>query len=561
MATAPLAPPSDIGNAPPEVLEKYNAALDAQVKALDNRGNINFFNLAKAFANPGRTGSFAESFGNAMGEIGKQRETDEAQAIPIAQMRASLVGQQYQMQKEQESNKALMNALGGGNAADVIQAISTPQGAFGNPQLYQALVRAQMLAQPGTSAAAKIDKLLKTQQEQLELGIKQGTLDVARVASQFQYGSSLLNAPASSPRPAVTAVDNPNLTSGPARPQPIPADSGTAQPPPAGGGTMGAPPVRAVGEDQDFHGTNQNTSVTGTGSSAASATTPAAATPNVAPKTAGGWTQIEPNVFKMEGTDRVERFALGTTNAAIQERLLSSAKAEHEQTLKLEAAQKEAEIKSLQEDKSKRSAPYVAQNATLAGYSYNTVKDSELKYKELIELVNKNPTVVGTLVHQGPLYAILHSVQEGVRTPSGSLSLDVVGAINKLYQSSEQQSAARNIAQLISDLNQQVMKKGKDIFGPQISEYDAKKMSEPGFKTTDPAEFIIYLATKNDLLNRYMGKMADAQQDYFEVNPTASTGSFFSTKNKKSPYKSIVDEYADLNKQLIDASPYNRRGN
>jgi hypothetical protein len=57
-----------------------------------------------------------------------------------------------------------------------------------------------------------------------------------------------------------------------------------------------------------------------------------------------------------------------------------------------------------------------------------------------------------------------------------------------------------------------------------------------------------------------MGKMADAQQDYFEVNPNASTGSFFNTKNKKSPYKSIVDEYADLNKQLIDASPYNRRG-
>jgi hypothetical protein len=493
-----------------------------------------------------------------MGEIGKQRETDEAQAIPIAQMRASLVGQQYQMQKEQESNKALMNALGGGNAADVIQSISTPQGAFGNPQLYQALVRAQMQAQPGTSAAAKIDKLLKTQQEQLELGIKQGTLDVARVASQFQYGPSSLNTPASTPRPAVTGADNPNLTSGPPRPQPIPAVGNAAEPPRTDGTVPIGEPTNKTPEDVEAQRERNNTPAAR--NSAAPAATPAASTPNVAPKTAGGWTQIEPNVFKMEGTDRVERFAPGTTNAAIQERLLSSARAEHEQTLKLEAAQKEAEFKSQSEERSKRGAPYVAQNATLAGYTYNTVKDSELKYKELIDLVRKNPDVVGTLVHQGPLYALLHSVQEGVRTPSGSLSLDVVGAINKLYQSSEQQSAARNIAQLISDLNQQVMKKGKDIFGPQISEYDAKKMSEPGFKTTDPAEFIIYLATKNDLLNRYMGKMADAQQDYFEVNPNASTGSFFNTKNKKSPYKSIVDEYADLNKQLIDASPYNRRG-
>ena len=187
--TEPLKPPSDIGSADPETLEKYNAALDAQVKALENRGGTNWFNIAAAFANPGRTGSFGEAFGNAMGVVGKQRETDEAQALPIAQMRASLVGQKYQMQKEQESNKALINALGGGNAADIMQTISSPQGAFGNPQLYQALVRAQMQAQPGTSAAAKIDKLLKTQQEMLELGIKQGTLSTQQVESVFKYGA------------------------------------------------------------------------------------------------------------------------------------------------------------------------------------------------------------------------------------------------------------------------------------------------------------------------------------------------------------------------------------
>ena len=209
MATAPLAPPSDIGNAPPEVLEKYNAALDAQVKALENRGGTNWFNIAAAFANPGRTGSFGEAFGNAMGVVGKQRETDEAQALPIAQMRASLVGQQYQMQKEQESNKALINALGGGNAADIMQTISSPQGAFGNPGLYQALVRAQMTAQPGTSAAAKIDKLLKTQQEMIELGIKQGTLNVQQVESQFKFGVTPLNS-SSVTAPTAQTAGQPN---------------------------------------------------------------------------------------------------------------------------------------------------------------------------------------------------------------------------------------------------------------------------------------------------------------------------------------------------------------
>ena len=634
--TEPLKPPSDIGSADPETLEKYNAALDAQVKALENRGGTNWFNIAAAFANPGRTGSFGEAFGNAMGVVGKQRETDEAQALPIAQMRASLVGQKYQMQKEQESNKALINALGGGNPADIMQTISSPQGAFGNPQLYHALVRAQMQAQPGTSAAAKIDKLLETQQKQLKLGIDMGTLDVARVASQFQYGPSAGNTSGGTGTVAPTAQTagqpnaQPNAT--PNAPQrvappefkeePTPRDSlvntlaNTFKIDPKSLSTtrtreeqqsifarwkkgekglyMPVDPSKFP-DQKEFHSNaidvptsvdegwmNANgwyrpfpkadpvhyePIVKGTpapNTAAAPAASTAAATPAASstesPKTEGGWTLISPGVYKMEGTNRVEKFASTATPEAIQKRLLESAKAEHEQTLKLEAAQKEAELKALQEDKSKRAAPYQAQNATLAGYNYNTVKDSELKYKELIDLVRKNPDVVGTLVHQGPLYALLHSVQEGVRTPSGSLSLDVIGAINKLYQDENQQSAARNISQLISDLNQQVMKKGKDIFGPQISEYDAKKMLEPGFKTTDPAEFLIYLATKNDLLNRYMGKMADAQQDYFDVNPNATTGSFFNPKNNKSPYKSIVDEYADLNKQLIDASPYNRRG-
>jgi len=523
--------------ADPESSAKLTEALDAQLRALENRGGTNWAKIAAAMANPGRTGNWSEGFANAMGVIGQQREEEEKQALPIAQMRAQLVGQKYQMQKEQASDKALANALGGGNAADIMQSITSPEGAFGNPQLYRALVRAQMEAKPGTEAAAKIDRLLKTQQEQLKLGIDMGTLNIAQVASRFQYGPQAGNTPqgVAPPAGAPRAVD-PNTISGPARLQPIPAD----------GGTMGTPPVRAPGEEADFHGTERQPV--------------ASAASTEAPKTTGGWTKISPTEYRMEGTNRVERFAQNATPDAIQKRLLESAKAEHEKTLALEKAQAESDIQLQKEEKIKRAAPHQAQYATLSGYNYNTVKDSEAKYNELINLVRKNPDVVGTLVHQGPLYALLHTVQEGVRTPSGSLSLDVIGAINKLYQNEEQQSAARNIAQLISDLNQQVMKKGKDIFGPQISEYDAKQMAEPGFKSTDPAEFLIYLATKNDLTNRYMGKMADAQHDYFDKNPNASTGSFFNPKNSKSPYKSIVDEYADLNKQLIDASPYNRRG-
>lgn len=141
---APLAPPSGIGAADPEQLAKYNSAIDAQIKALDNRGGTNWFNIAAAFANPGRTGSFGEAFGNAMGVVGKQRETEEANALPIAQMRASLAGQQLEVANKQKAYGIFANAMGFKTPMDAVNALQTGNGLVGlstkfTPELYSAL--------------------------------------------------------------------------------------------------------------------------------------------------------------------------------------------------------------------------------------------------------------------------------------------------------------------------------------------------------------------------------------------------------------------------------------
>jgi len=97
-----------------EALAKYNEAIDAQLKALENRGGTNWFQIAGALANPGRTGSAGEAFGRAMDVVGKQREEQEAQALPIAQMRAQLAGQKYEL--AQQGNA--MNMLKGMYSSD-----------------------------------------------------------------------------------------------------------------------------------------------------------------------------------------------------------------------------------------------------------------------------------------------------------------------------------------------------------------------------------------------------------------------------------------------------------
>jgi hypothetical protein len=217
----------------------------------------------------------------------------------------------------------------------------------------------------------------------------------------------------------------------------------------------------------------------------------------------------------------------------------------------------EADIESQAGARTKRGEPFQKKFDTLATYDYNTVQTNDLMNRELMQLVKDHPKVVGQLVHQGPLYALLQAAESGISTPVGSLSAPVTEVLNKLNLTSEEQGVARNVLQIISQLNQTVMRAGKDIYGPQISVFDAREMAKPGFATTDPASFIMYLASKNLVTNKFLGEMANAQQKYFDSNPNASTSSFFSSKNKE--YTDIVDRLGATMRDLTRNSPFRKQ--
>lgn len=540
MATAPLAPPSDIGNAPPEVLEKYNAALDAQVKALDNRGNINFFNLAKAFANPGRTGSFAESFGGAMGEIGKQRETEEAQAIPIAQMRASLVGQKYQMQKEQESNNALMNALGGGNASDIMQAISSPQGAFGNPQLYQALVRAQMLAQPGTSAAAKIEKLLNTQKEMLELGIKQGTLSTQQVESVYKYGAQAGNTSGSlvPSRTAPTGGD-PNLTSGTARPQPNTAGSGTAEP--AGNGMMGAPPFRPPGESADFHGTEETGKTT--------TNTPPARTST----TAGGWTKLSDTQYQLpSGT--IVPFPAGTPQGVINEqmsKLAAEEKTTAEQSLR---DMSKEEITAYSQKRANLISQNEGQLTTQMGDLGNTIKIlSNPKFERVVGLLQaKDPDSDGTVMSGifNGVRSLAAGAQEGLKIGNyGSISAPIEEMMRVQKFTKEERAAFNEVRNTIaSGLIATIQGAGKAL-GVNPTDADRMLYELASASTSNLAANTIYWAQKRLAQTQFEYDAVTGIKDYVGRHPAE-----YFTK-PTSPYSKAQKEYRERMAKIQSRAP------
>jgi len=138
----------------PEYQKEYFEALNQSLKALEGRQTPNLMQIASAFMNPGRSGSFGEALGNAMGVVGKQQEEQEARAPAIAQMRAQLAGQKFQVGQEQNALKAFANVLG--VAPDNLQEGMAQ--AVNNPAMMQRLNSAM----PQFYSSPKVFEMAKT---------------------------------------------------------------------------------------------------------------------------------------------------------------------------------------------------------------------------------------------------------------------------------------------------------------------------------------------------------------------------------------------------------------
>ena len=522
--------PTGISLADPEVKQRYNESIEKVLASLENRSQIPWFKIAAALGDPGRTGSAGEAFGKAFGVLGQQQEEDRARALPVAQMRAQLAGQQYEMSKEEKALNAFANALG-----------TTPQnlqqgmanGQF-NPMMMQRLNAAmpQFYGSPKIMEMAKtmfgqFNDISKTIMEERKLGLSEADL-IAK------YGDGI--------KPMLVGATAPMTSGAPAGGRNVPTAPVAA--------TSGAP----AGRDPNLVYDDQGNVVD------------VRAQPDTtAPVRIQGQEIVRPQTSERPATDvkpspKISADRIEFPDGQVIERGDSSLDAWNK--IKQSAIDSynrrvEGESESQREGRSKRGEPFQKKFETLATYDYNTVQTYDLMNRELMQMVKDHPKVVGMLVHQGPLYALLQAAESGISTPVGSLSAPVTEVLSKLKLTPEEQAVGRNVLQIISQLNQTVMRAGKDIYGPQISVFDAREMAKPGFATTDPASFIMYLASKNIVTNKYLGEMAEAQQRYFENNPNARTSSFFSSKNKE--YTDIVDRLGATMRDLTQNSPFGKK--
>jgi hypothetical protein len=514
LPTAALpAVPSGIGSASPDIQKQYSESINKVLAALENRGGtLNLAKISAALADPGRTGSAAEGFGRAMGVIGQQREEQEKQALPIAQMRAQLVGQKYQMEKEQDSNKALLNAIGSGNVGDIMQSISSPEGAFGNPQLYQALVRAQILAQPGTEAAAKIDRLLKTQQDQLKLGIDMGTLNLAQVASRFQYGSSAGNARTSS------GGSNPNLTSGPPQFEPLPP-----------GAVPGITEARTPKTPEEIEEQRGRADTPPEKESAAS--------------TAGGYTKLSDTQYQL-ASGRVMSFPAGTPQQQIN-KLMESAAAEEQKTYEENLRNMgKAEMESWSKKRASLIDANPNQLTTQIGDLTNTIKIlSNPKFERVVGLLqqkdpNSDGTVMGSIVNG--IRSLAAGAQEGLKIGNyGSISAPVEEMMRTEKFTKEERAAFNEVRRTIaSGLIASIQGSGRAL----------------GINPTDADRILYELAsatTSNLAANTIYWAQQRLVQTQFEYSAVKGLGSYVGRHpaeyftSPKSPFTKAQREYEE----------------
>jgi len=523
--------PTGLSIADPDVKQKYNEALEKLLSTVDRPRDIPWFKISAAAADPGRTGSAGEGFGRIMGVLGKQREEEEARALPIAQMRAQLAGQQYEMSKEERALNAFANALG-----------TTPQGiqsgmseAMYSPMVMQRLVAAT----PQFYGSPKIMEMAKTlfgQHNDLAKYLlearKQGVTENQLVE---QYGPGVLK--------IITGV-------GPVgQPAPRPAAGGTSG---AGGapadqtsGTLGAP-AGVTPEDADTAKERGGTPSDGT-------TRPTTA-PVTEPKAEQtqpefGFTDLGDGKFRMTYSGRVVQFPPGTPNERIRNAL--------DDALKLEGATYQDNIKA-------DSKNWQDKIAEIMKYDDSATAQNMGRIDGILKIVQKNPQLTGLLqnaktneVFSNFIKALGAAAEQGIQIGQfGSISLPVQKFLETAAIPKREDKAA--LAELTRYISQEFlasMKANRGVLGVNPTDNDARLFLATIAGTGNLAENIYSWAqtrrAEYDAINQMYKGWMQFRKQYGADKPAM----YFDPSNKNSPYQSAITGYSTLMEKILSNAP------
>jgi len=521
-ATLPAAP-AMLG-ADDEARKEYFDALQKTLTSLEARASQgpNMFQVAGALLDPGRTGNVGEAIGRTASVVGAQQQRQDEMQLPIAQVRAQLAGQKYEVANQAKALQLLASTLGMPiNAVEqALQTGSLPSTAL--PKLAQVY---PMIAQ----LSPKVGEILKNTftmqkdisteaREDMKAGMSQADL-VAK------YGSGVLQLipgggmpyPGQQPAAAPTTTPAPQVQ--PAAAAPVPTSQTAPVTPAASAGPTPSPYEVTQLQQRDA--------------------------------------QLRDQLRKMDPTDVTRISLLNTELDGIQKKLrqfgittgsIAAAQPSDINALPL-AAQAEVSKKRVEES----DKPYNQKRDEILSYTPQLLEASNTNLRQLDYVARNKPQIFALMQQQGVIAGLMTAAQEGAQLSAGDFNarvgLPVRQFLEKVKLTPDDQQSVRDVSRILAAEFLSNVRANKGLLGVNPTDNDARLLQAPMASVEDSAKSMQLWARQQLLLNKQREALYGAWSGYADqAGPAASPRKFFTPG---SVYDKINKDYGQYRMQLF----------
>jgi murein DD-endopeptidase MepM/ murein hydrolase activator NlpD len=562
--------PSAIG-ADTEAQKEYTDAISKVLSSLQDRNQVNLFNVAGAFLDPGRTGNIGEALGRASMSVGRDVEAMRASEPSIAMMRAQLAGQKYEMGNQSKALGLLADTFGMTPQA-TSQAISSgnlPNSMVSKltPEIYTTV----SLLYPKLGETLKNAFGMDVERQKLGLDVDKGATDAAKLVIENgpgvipllpkQFTRNLQGQAQPTTAPTLNfkpPVDGPMTSPFGMRKDPVDPSKTAMHNGIDFGGTPGAPVsavlpgvVKSAGAKGQYGNMVEVEHKDGSISYYAHLDgisvkpgdkidqgTPIGTLGSTGKSTG---THVEFGVRKDgKPIDPTPLFGQKPSSDAIQVASLGN------ENLPIAKQTEVGKTRVLEADK-----PYQSKVDMITNYTPQVVSASNRNLDELDQLAAKFPRAFGLLKRQGTLAAIQAAAQKGIQANAGqysaSISAPVTEFLTKYRLSELEQDAITRASQIIGEEFLSNVKTNKGLLGVNPTDNDARLLQAPMASLDDSARAIQAWSRRQTLVNMERGELYSAlEQHRRRVGATAPPSTFFSSKD----YTNVLDSYAPKYKAL-----------
>ena len=490
-----------------DAIQKTLAALEARTQQ-----GPNLFQVGAAFLDPGRTGNFGEALGRASGVVAAQQEKQREAELPIAQMRAQLAGQKYEVENQGKALQLLSATLGVA-PAQVEGVLSsgnvTPDVAAKLAKIYPMV--AQLSPKVGEIVKGTFtmqNEMGKTELERKKFEAEEGQRKVINAVKDRELG--------------MTETD-------------LIAKYGDAV-------------VAIMPGGQRFAGSKPQASVVQPPAPAAAMPGASAAMPGAAPGAVPGAPVPPPVVMPLVAQQQAAPAAPAVT---AQPTMPTPGQAPKPNDLQGMPLQSQAEIQKQRVQEADKG--FNLKRDEILNYTPQLLEASNTNLKQLNDIATKKPQIFAIMQEKGLLSGLLTAAQEGAQAQAGTytarLGLPVKDFLQRVKLEPEDQQAVRDVSRILGAEFLSNVKANKGLLGVNPTDNDARLLQAPMASIDDSSKAVQLWARQQLLLNKQREALYGAYDGYTSrVGPAASPRQFFSPG---SVYEKINKDYAEYRMQLF----------